>query len=112
GEDRIESISQRLRSIVVHNTQELRSFKTDGMVSMPGFAPLGEGLAKPGAKSAQPINLPPGSNPDRNASIVLQTPWDLAYISLDELPQEMSRDAPQHRFVPDKKSPLAHPGAL
>jgi len=112
GEDRIESISQRLRSIVVHNTQELRSFKTDGMASMAGFAPLGEEPAKPGTKNPKPINVPPGPKPDRNASLVLQTPWDLAYISLEELPQEVGRDAPQHRFVPDKKSALAHPGAL
>ncbi len=108
GEDRIESISQRLRSIVVHNTQELRTFKTDGMASMAGFTSFGQEALKPGPKPPQS----PGSPTDRNASIVLQTPWDLAYISLEELPQEIGRDAPQHRFVPDKKSPLAQSGAL
>ena len=43
---------------------------------------------------------------------MLQTSWDLAYISLEETPQELSRDNAQYRFVPDRKSALAQPGAL
>ena len=42
----------------------------------------------------------------------LQTPWDLAYISLEATPQELSREAGHFRFVPDKKSELIRPGAL
>src|SRR5205823_4689601 len=42
----------------------------------------------------------------------LHTSWDLAYISLEETPQEMSRNAAHYRFVPDKKSALTRPGAL
>jgi hypothetical protein len=42
----------------------------------------------------------------------LYTSWDLAYISLEETPQEMSRNTAQYRFVPDKKSALTRPGAL
>ena len=42
----------------------------------------------------------------------LHTPWDLAYISLEATPQELSRDAGHYRFIPDKKSELARPGAL
>ena len=42
----------------------------------------------------------------------LHTPWDLAYISLEATPQELSRIVGQHRFVPDQQSVLTHPGAL
>jgi hypothetical protein len=42
----------------------------------------------------------------------LHTPWDLAYISLEATPQELSRESGQYRFVPDKKSALTRPGAL
>jgi hypothetical protein len=43
---------------------------------------------------------------------VLQSSWDMAYISLEETPQEMTRDNGQYRFVPDRRSSLARPGAL
>ena len=42
----------------------------------------------------------------------MQTPWDLAYISLEATPQELSREANHYRFVPDKKSDLMHAGAF
>jgi hypothetical protein len=42
----------------------------------------------------------------------LHTPWDLAYISLDATPQELSREASHYRFIPDKRSELARPGAF
>jgi hypothetical protein len=42
----------------------------------------------------------------------LPTSWDLAYISLEETPQEINRDNAQYRFVPDRQSSLAQPGAL
>lgn len=95
GEDRLENISQQLQSIVIHNTQQLRGVKMDAP------SPAGTGaksfMPSPGAKAqAQP----------------LPTSWDLAYISLEATPQEVSRDAQQYRFVPDKQSTLLRPGAL
>ncbi|MBV8694505.1 MAG: hypothetical protein JO183_03345 [Ktedonobacteraceae bacterium] len=86
GEDRIETISQQLQHIVVHNTQELAAFD----VTPP--------------KEKRPRRF--ASSPD------LQTSWDLAYITLEETPQELSRDTPQYRFVPEKRSPLTRPGGL
>lgn len=98
GGDRIESISHTLESIVVHNTQELRSFQTNHLmrgVSNSGIVPQRNG--REGVKG--------------KGGAVLQTPWDLAYISIDETPQELDHDA-QYRFVPDRKSELSRPGAL
>jgi hypothetical protein len=93
GEDRIESISRKLQSIVVHNKQELRGFqKTPGPLSMPG--------------------TPAGRKGAAGGPAVLQSSWDMAYISLDETPQELSRDNSQYRFVPDRRSNLTRPGAL
>ncbi|QBD80614.1 hypothetical protein EPA93_33430 [Ktedonosporobacter rubrisoli] len=115
GEDRIESISQRLQSIVVHNTQEIRSFEPESDLSVPGI---------PGLKGVPFMPTTSGNTAQRLASSgvsakagqkggpVLQTSWDLAYISLEETPQELSRDTAQYRFVPDRKSALARPGAL
>lgn len=110
GDDRVESISQKLQAIVQYNT-----------ASMQGFVP-----APP--MNAQNAQQP---NPTRSTSLVslsggplsnhfpfeyqnqpLHTPWDLAYISLEATPQELSRETGQYRFVPDKKSDLARPGAL
>src|SRR5205085_6860650 len=42
----------------------------------------------------------------------LHAPWDLAYISLEATPQELSRIVGQHRFIPDKQSALTRPGVL
>lgn len=100
GDDRIETISQRLQAIVVHNTQDLHSF-----------------AVVPGEKSQDaPTSLISFSDPISSDFIYqdqsLQTPWDLAYISLEATPQELSIEANHYRFVPDKKSGLAHPGAL
>jgi len=86
GEDRIETISQQLQHIVVHNTQELAAFNV--------------------ASAAEKRPRRFASSPD------LQTSWDLAYITLEETPQELSRDTTQHRFVPEKRSPLTRPGGL
>jgi hypothetical protein len=107
GDDRVESISQKLQAIVEYNT-----------ATVQGFAPA------PPMNGQQP-------NPNRSTSLVslsggplsnhfpfeyqnqpLHTPWDLAYISLEATPQELSRETGQYRFVPDKKSALARPGAL
>ena len=100
GEDRVESISQKLQAIVVHNSEE-----------MQGFSP---GQNK--AISSSPVTLSDGplSNhfPFEYKNQPLHTPWDLAYISLEATPQELSREAGQYRFVPDKKSELMRPGAF
>lgn len=97
GDDRIETISQKLQAIVMHNTQDIRGF------AVPGHA-----------KSAANNSLVP--LPQSRAMSwrdqTLHTPWDLAYISLESTPQELSRDNAQFRFVPDKKSELLRPGAL
>lgn len=97
GDDRIETISQKLQAIVMHNTQDIRGFAVPGP-----------------AKSATNNSLVPHS---QNRAVgwrdqTLHTPWDLAYISLESTPQELSREDAQFRFVPDKKSELLRPGAL
>ncbi|HEX7736040.1 MAG TPA: hypothetical protein VF458_14335 [Ktedonobacteraceae bacterium] len=97
GEDRIENISDRLKSIVVHNTQDIRGFSVKGDAprsSSRSLAPLPQGRTMLGADRA------------------LRTPWDLAYISLESTPQELSRETGSFRLVPDKKSNLLRPGAL
>jgi hypothetical protein len=88
GEDRIESISRKLESIVVHNKQELRAFEP---------APSGGRGRAPEASAQQGL---------------LQDSWDMAFISLEETPQELRRDNSQYRFVPDQRSSLTRPGAL
>jgi hypothetical protein len=102
GDDRVETISQKLQAIVVYNSQDLR-----------GFSPI------PGAKSPKTsTSLAPLAGPvSQDFSFAygdqsLQTPWDLAYISLEATPQELSREAGHFRLVPDKKSELIRPGAL
>ncbi|MGH2494877.1 MAG: hypothetical protein ACRDIV_09250 [Ktedonobacteraceae bacterium] len=101
GEDRVESISQKLQAIVAHNSERVQ-----------GFATTGESKALTSA----PISLSGGplSNhfPFEYRNQPLHTPWDLAYISLEATPQELGREAGQYRFVPDKKSELVRPGAL
>lgn len=110
GDDRIERISQRLRSIVSHNTrEEVRGFQPDGPGhSMPGIPGLTRTpFANAGSRSAKGT-----VKPNDKGGPVLQTSWDLAYISLEETPQELKRDSAQYRFVPDRKSALANPVAL
>jgi hypothetical protein len=100
GDDRIENISEKLQAIVTHNSQKLQAFPTASgssnteraMISLPGQA--GSLLF------------------EQTAGRTLNTPWDLGYISLEATPQELGADAPQYRFIPDKKSNLARPGAL
>src|SRR5436305_2649007 len=102
GDDRIETISQKLQAIVVHNTQDLHS-----------FAVLPREKSPDASKSLVSLSGPVSSDfPFIQQEQALQTPWDLAYISLEATPQELSLEANQYRFVPDKKSGLARPGAL
>jgi hypothetical protein len=105
GEDRVELISQKLRAIVMHNTADIQ-----------GFAPTGTGIEQAPSRSTSLVSLSGGplsnSFPFEYKDQPLHTPWDLAYISLEATPQELSREAGQYRFVPDRKSELARPGAL
>lgn len=79
GEDRIETISQKLQSIVIYDKQELHA--------LPAL-------------------------PFETQGPALRTSWDLAFISLEATPQELSQKNSPQRFVPDKKSNLATPGGL
>ena len=102
GEDRIESISQRLQAIVVHNTQDLHSFAVVPREKSPDASKSLVSLSGPVSSDFSFIHK----------DQALQTPWDLAYISLDATPQELSLEANHYRFIPDKKSELERPGAL
>jgi hypothetical protein len=102
GDDRIETISQKLQAIVVHNTEDLHSFAV-----VPG--------EKSQDASTSMVSLSGPVSSDFSfihKDQALQTPWDLAYISLEATPQELSLEANHYRFIPDKKSALVHPGAL
>ena len=94
GDDRIATISQKLQDIVVYNAQEVQPFQAQARQGSP-FDTTRNG--KQGTASAF-----------NNGAIS----WDLAYISLEETPQELSRNEHHYRFVPDRKSALAQPGAL
>jgi hypothetical protein len=98
GDDRVEVVSQKLQAIVVHNTQKIRGFKVhpEQSVSFSTTAqpPVGRGLPVVSSKQS------------------LHVPWDLAYISLEPTQEELDRNAPRYRFVPDKKSTLNHPGTI
>ena len=89
GDDRVEVVSRKLQAIVVHNTQKIRGFHA----SPPSSTEV--------QHSSSVVGKPP-----------LHVPWDLAYISLEPTQQELDRDAPRYRFIPDKKSGLNQPGAL
>jgi len=92
GDDRIVTISRKLQDIVVYNTQEVQPFNPQQPQGLPFVKPR---TGKQGTTFQ-------GSS----------TSWDLAYISLEETPQELSRGEQHYRFVPDRKSALAEPGAL
>ncbi len=91
GDDRITTISQKLQDIVVYNAQQVQPFQAQSQQGLPfDTMRTGEqGAFSNGAAS-----------------------WDLAYISLEETPQELNRNEQHYRFVPDKKSALVQPGAL
>lgn len=104
GEDRIDSISQKLQAIVLHNTEEVGGFAMDAVDTQQG------GRALPSVTSTNvPLTI---ENEGDGQIAAAHMPWDLAYISLEATPQELQRESRQHRFVPDKQSALARPGAL
>ncbi len=96
GDDRIENISRTAQEIVTYNNEQLRDFKSTDSPT-PALVRKGEAV----------VNGPMSMD-----GTVLPSSWDIAYITLDETPQEASRMAQQYRFVPDRKSPLTKPGAL
>ena len=108
GEDRSEAISQQLQTMLAHNKQDVSGFK---VMKDAGKKQQKRSVA-PVPRSSQSIAAAQASFTGAQNKQSLQTPWDLAYISLDELPQELSRDAAQYRFVPDRKSDLERPGGL
>jgi hypothetical protein len=85
GEDRVELHTRTIESIVSYNKQELRSLK-------------------PQKNAKQSVNTQ-GKKP-------LTTAWDLAYISLEETPQELKQNEVHYRFVPDRESNLDKPETL
>jgi hypothetical protein len=93
GEDRAEIHTRTIQSIVSYNTQQLRSMN----------APQQEKATR--SVAAQARSTPQSALP-------LTTAWDMAYISLEELPQEIAQNEAQYRFVPDRKSELSRPEAL
>jgi len=115
GDDRIEVISQKLQSIVVHNNQSLFSFTPDKSLPARGNMVGRNNMAEagPAATSLVPLAGPVSNDfPFAYKEQRLHTPWDLAYISLDATPQELSLETGHYRFIPDKKSELTRPGAL
>jgi hypothetical protein len=100
GDDRIETVSQKLEAIVVHNVQAKQGITTSA--DAPQSAPM----PRP-THPTKPLGLPFATNGQS-----LGASWDLAYISLEPTQQELDRHAPHYRFIPDKKSGLNRPEAL
>jgi hypothetical protein len=100
GEDRIETISQQLQAIVAHNAEFLHSRAVEAQF-----------IADSSSQTQEPIHSSLRESFDFEER-PLHTPWDLAYISLEATPQELSRMVGQHRLIPDKQSALTRPGAL
>jgi hypothetical protein len=112
GEDRIEAISQKLQAIVDHHTEEVSGFSTPMSAMQSASTKHSPTAGQRTTGSLIPLQSAPQELPFQTPGQSLHTSWDLAYISLEETPQEMSRYAARHRFVPDKKSTLTRPGAL
>jgi hypothetical protein len=52
-------------------------------------------------------SLKPQKNAKQSAKKPLTTSWDLAYISLEETPQEQRQNEAHYRFVPDRENNLS-----
>ena len=96
GEDRIETISQKLQTIVLHNNQKLHGF------ALPSSDLASDSFELSTLPTPTKVSMAP-------RGMTLHAPWDLAYISLEPTQQELDRVAPHHRFIPDKKSVLDRP---
>ncbi len=55
-------------------------------------------------QNAQPVPAPISPDMQPYKALLPGVPWDLAYISLGPTQQELDREAPRYRFIPDKKS--------
>ncbi len=99
GDDRIETVSQKLQAIVVHNSQENRGITVNSSPSVQAPIPM---------RSPTPKGIPFITNGQEP----LGASWDLTYISLEPTQQELDLNAPHYRFIPDKKSALNRPGAF
>jgi hypothetical protein len=103
GDDRMEHISRTAQDIVTHNSQQLLAFKPSQFdqqqspQTLPALAQQRETI----------IN-----NPVSIDGSILPSSWDIAYLTLEETPQEISRNEQHYRFVPDRKSSLQDPGTL
>jgi uncharacterized membrane-anchored protein YhcB (DUF1043 family) len=96
GDDRMETISRNVQDIVSYNQQDLHAIKAD-------LAPGKRGQPQTNLVAPNPLSMGVSSLPSS---------WDIAYITLEETPQEVSRNNQQYRFVPDRKSNLSTPGSL
>lgn len=112
GDDRMESISRRLQSITGYSNQKMYGYRPGDANSLPGIP------SSPNPLNSMPgIPLGPSNNSAKSKASSakmgeLPTSWDMAYLSLEETPQEVQRDSIQYRFVPDRRSELERPGAL
>ena len=95
GDDRVESVTRTLQDITAYHKEQVHSLKSQSELL----------VAEKDMQTAAAYLV----GQDGTA---LPTSWDLAYISLEETPQEIERDATHYRFVPDRKSPLSEPKAL
>lgn len=92
GEDRIEAITHSLQSFALYDTQEIHSFR-----------PVNGDI---------PVSQDEASEWGGYDDAVLPASWDLAYITLEEMPQEIDRTTTNYRLVPERTSPMVEPGAL
>ncbi|HLI69252.1 MAG TPA: hypothetical protein VKV19_05790 [Ktedonobacteraceae bacterium] len=93
GDDRIETLSQKLQAIVVYNAQDVR------------------GVAEPQNRGNSPVPVPHGRATTARDQ-TLHTPWDLGYVSLGETPQELSQVTGQFSALSEKRGRFFQPGAL
>jgi hypothetical protein len=108
GDDRLEEITQQLHTMVEYSTQELQGFSV-AQKKDSSRLPIKPQSNEPLLPLTQRVEQ---ANARAQLAPTLQTSWDLAYISLEELPQEIQHDAAQYRFVPDPKSKFELPKTL
>ncbi len=105
GEDRLESLTNEMQSTLDYNSQKMRGFQVNNRDR--DMSIVDSTLSPSGARASASR----GRNMEGMYS-ALESSWDIAYISMQELPQEIEQDNAHYRFVPDRKSKLAGPGAL
>ncbi len=94
GEDRIATVSQKVRAIVLHQAQEGSPALTR---QVTGSSPLAAPTQDQKSTRAAPT---------ANSAY---TPWDVAYISLEPVHQRLEHVASPDRLFPGKKSSLKRP---